>query len=415
MKVEKLVLKNFRNIEESEFIPSSRLNFLVGQNGQGKTSYLEALSFLGTLRSFRGSKAHEIIRWRQSSAEVKCTVATGDDDSWSAELRILFESADPQIPKATKVAFINDKPYRSSTSYLSQRFGHYEMGFHTVIFNPSDHDLVRGEPALRRAYLDRVIAAENVAYLKTLQKYQRLVEQRNAVLKDYWQRQKEGKELLWGFTEQVARHSALLTLERLKWISDVAHRINHTVHQIAPKQPDLNLFYQSNWVPEIENLSSSNNSLSQVHFAGHGPLPSLELLEQGFWKQANTLEAAEWRIGHSLVGPHRDDWAFFSGNQPLKGHGSQGEVRSALLALKLSEIDLFRNRTGHRPLFLLDDFSSELDRERRSFLLRFLSETDLQVFVTTTEDSLFMGKRYWVLNGTLREDENEHSGKSDHR
>ena len=207
----------------------------------------------------------------------------------------------------------------------------------------------------------------------------------------------------------------MLVLERLTWIAGVADRINYTMHKIAPQQPDLSLIYHSNWVPEIENLSSSNNNLRQVHFAGQGPLPSLELLEQGFWKQSSALEAAEWRIGYSLVGPHRDDWAFYLGDQPLKGHGSQGEVRSALLALKLSEIELFRNRTGHRPLFLLDDFSSELDRERRSFLLRFLSETDLQVFVTTTEDSLFMGRRYWVLNGTLREDTNEHSGKPDHR
>jgi DNA replication and repair protein RecF len=88
-----------------------------------------------------------------------------------------------------------------------------------------------------------------------------------------------------------------------------------------------------------------------------------------------------------LAGPHRDDWSFFYGEQALRGHGSQGEVRSALLALKLCEIELFRSATGHRPLFLLDDFSSELDRERRGFLLRFLLESDLQVFVSTTEES----------------------------
>jgi DNA replication and repair protein RecF len=151
-------------------------------------------------------------------------------------------------------------------------------------------------------------------------------------------------------------------------------------------------------------LSFNNKGLNSVHFAGQGHLPSLELLEQVFWSKVSALEAAERKTGHSLVGPHRDDWAFFLGNQTLKGHGSQGEVRSALLALKLSEIELFRNRTGHRPLFLLDDFSSELDRERRSFLLKYLTETDLQTFVTTTEDSpLYIGKRYWVSNGAIEE------------
>jgi DNA replication and repair protein RecF len=101
----------------------------------------------------------------------------------------------------------------------------------------------------------------------------------------------------------------------------------------------------------------------------------------------------------------------------LKGHGSQGEVRSALLALKLSEIELFRERTGHRPLLLLDDFSSELDRERRSFLLRFLSETDLQVFITTTEDAVAwvkpIGKRFQVSNGLLAERTNDHSAAAE--
>jgi DNA replication and repair protein RecF len=199
----------------------------------------------------------------------------------------------------------------------------------------------------------------------------------------------------------MSRYAAYLTYKRLEWIQRLAQRLNDVVHQIAPRQPFLRLVYVSNWVPETGNLSIDNNGLSRVHFAGHGPLPSLELLEQAFWKKQASLEAAEWKSRHSLVGPHRDDWTFFLGEQILKGHGSQGEVRSALLALKLSEVELFRNATGHRPIFLLDDFSSELDRERRNFLLGFLAEKDLQVFVTTTDDSFLIGKHYWVVNGRL--------------
>ncbi len=105
------------------------------------------------------------------------------------------------------------------------------------------------------------------------------------------------------------------------------------------------------------------------------------------------------------MGPHRDDWALILGHQPLKGFGSQGEVRSALIALKLSEIELFKKRTGHRPILLLDDFSSELDRDRREFLLSYLSETDLQVFVTSTEEPPFSpekgGKLFRVSDGQI--------------
>jgi DNA replication and repair protein RecF len=226
-----------------------------------------------------------------------------------------------------------------------------------------------------------------------------VLEQRNALLKSS---EKPLPDLLHGFTEPMSKYAAYLTYQRLNWIRRLAQRLNDTVHKIAPHQPLLSLIYLSNWVPEIQDLSLSNSNLGGLHFTGHGAQPSLELLEQAFWKKQSSLEAAEWKSGHSLVGPHRDDWTFFLGGQVLKGHGSQGEVRSALLALKLSEVELFREATGHRPIFLLDDFSSELDRERRVFLLDFLSEKDLQVFVTTTDDSFFVGRCFWVVNGSLQ-------------
>ena len=400
MKVIRLSLRNFRNVRESPFQPEPGLNFLIGANGQGKTSFLEALGFLATLRSFRGSSSEEVLCWGEDAAEIRCTLAPDPDDAeqgWETELRILFnKSGSPE--KTSRVAFINGKPFKSSTSYLSQRFGNFVLGFHTVVFNPSDHDLVRGEPSIRRAYLDRVLAAENGDYLKIFQKYQRVVQQRNAILRTS---ERPDPDLISGFSEQMGKLAAAIAWQRLTWLKKLSERLNDTARRIAPNLPFLRPVYLSNWVPNIEGLSIPNHDLEAVHFAGLGPLPSLELLEQAFWNKLSVLEMAEWKSGHSLVGPHRDDWSFYFGNQALKGHGSQGEVRSALLALKLCEIELFRNETGHRPLFLLDDFSSELDRERRSFLLRFLSETDLQVFVTTTEDFSTMGKRFIVRNGSL--------------
>lgn len=406
MKVESLTLRSFRNIRESVFHPDPKLNFLLGANGQGKTSFLEALGFLATLRSFRGSKTPELIRWDSDSAEISCTLTARagsesvSEDAWRTDLKIHLQTLDPNRQKATKLAEINGKPYRNSTAYLSQRFGQFELGFHAIVFNPSDHDLVRGEPSVRRAYLDRAIAAEDVEYLKTLSRYQKLLAQRNAVLKT--EPSPSARELLEGFTEPFAKYAACIDLMRLKWVFRVEKRLNDIMQQIAPKQPEIRLIYLSNWVPNIDNLSMTNNNLGPVYFSGHGALPSLEFLEQSFWKRLATLEAAEWKSGHSLVGPHRDDWAFYLGGQLLRGYGSQGEIRSALLALKLAEIELFQDQTGHRPLFLLDDFSSELDQNRRTFLMQFLLSTDLQVFVTTTEDFSFLeGKRHWVSNGRL--------------
>lgn len=401
MKVAKLSLRNFRNVSDCTFEPDPHLNFLVGDNGQGKTSILEALSYLATLRSFRGAKNDEVVTWGETQSFVGLTLTDqgepGSDPEhpWKTELKVSFVR---EGERAAKVAFINGKPFRSSTAYLSQRFGNFELGFHTIVFNPSDHDLVRGEPALRRAYLDRVLAAEDLEYLKALQRFQKTLDQRNALLRaDH----PPSRDVLAGFTEPLVSAGAFLVHRRLSWLERVNPRLDDVARQIAPKQGRLQAFYLSKWMVKIEGFSSQNGGLNPQHFAGLPPLPSLELLEQTFRTQLLAHEAAELRAGTTLVGPHRDDWAFSLGNQMLKGHGSQGEVRSALLALKLSEIAMFRERTGHRPLLLLDDFSSELDRERRSFLLRFLTETDLQVFITTTEDSSYVGKRYLVHGGRV--------------
>lgn len=418
MKVESLILRDFRNVHEATLIPDPHLNFLVGNNGQGKTSFLEALGFLATLRSFRGSRTPEVIRHGCTQAEIACKIspeAEIDTSDWKADLKVSFtlqrQQQEGGRKKATKLAFINGKAVKSSTQYLSQRFGSFEIGFHTIVFNPSDHELVRGEPALRRSFLDSVLVAEDVEYLDILQKYQRVLEQRNALFKSSDSPSPSVIALLAGFTEPLVQYGAWIAYRRLEWVKRLSESLNNTVHRIAPQQPFLRLVYVSNWAPEIPNFCIRNNNLEGVHFTGQGALPSLEIIEQAFWKRLSQLEAAEWRQRSSLVGPHRDDWAFFQGDQVLKGHGSQGEIRSALLALKLVELDLFRKKTSHRPLFLLDDFSSELDEERRTFLLQFLSETDLQVFVTTTDQSLGIAdtkpkvswKRFSVESGTLRE------------
>ena len=399
MKVKQLRIRNFRNIREAVFTPDERVNFLVGANGQGKTSVLEALGYLSSLRSFREAKTASVMQYGCRESEVACTLEAEEGGSTlSAELRVFFEEHDS---KASKVAFINNKVFKSSTQYFLQRFGSFELGFHAIVFNPSDHEIVRGDPALRRVYLNRVLTAERAEYLKIFQKYQRTLEQRNLLLKD---RSQQRSPLFLSFTEQLCQYGVYLTIQRLNWIRRLNQILPERLFQIAPHQAVLRVGYLSQWLPEIENLSFNNNGLGPVHFTGQASLPSLELLEQAFWARVSAYEAAEWKTGHSLVGPHRDDWMFFLGEQPLKGHGSQGEVRSALLALKLAELELFRNETGHRPLFLLDDFSSELDLERRNYLMRFLEETDLQTFVSTTEGRYSVGKRYWVRNGVVEEE-----------
>jgi DNA replication and repair protein RecF len=376
MKIQKLRIRGFRNINDITLEPNSRVNFIIGSNGQGKTSILEAIGYLANLRSFRGAKTDEVVQVGRENADVSCVAA---NEELSTELKVTFYS---QQGQTSKTAFINNKAYRSSTHYLNQRFGSIELGFHAIAFNPADHELVRGEPAGRRNYLNRVLAAEDINYLKAVQRYQRLLEQRNAVLKA----ENVRLDVLRGFTKPLAQYAAIITTSRLEWLERLKKVLPEYACKIAPDQAKLDLFYSSSWLPEIAGLSIQNNKLASVHFSGHQERPSLELLESIYSEKLSSLEGVELKAGNTLAGPHRDEWLFFLGEQVLKTHGSQGEIRSALLALKLSEIELFRKKTGHRPLLLLDDFSSELDQKRRGFLLEFLSEFDLQVFVTTTEE-----------------------------
>ena len=410
MKVEHISLKNFRNIHSTSFSPQPSINFVLGMNGQGKTSVLEALSLLATFRSFRDSKA-QVLKWGESFGEISCVTSRHDSQSnWNAHLKLTFQSD-------SKIAYVNEKPFKSSTQYLTQRFGFYHFGFYTVIFNPVDHELVRGEPHERRSYLDLAIAAENLEYLSQLKKYKKILDQRNAILKTP---EKGLQGVLGEFTAQLCQVGAWLTLKRLVWLRDANKKISPILRKTAPGQSPTHLSFHSSWISSQidskvnsktglnEKLSLDINTLYEIFFDRHDESLSLKRLEQALLKKTSTKAAEERKVGHTLVGPHRDDWAFSIGEHPLKGHGSQGEVRSVLLALKLAEIELFRDKTGHRPIFLLDDFSSELDDKRRKFLLDFLEQTDLQVFVTTTEQTSYVGKRYWISQGMVQEDTHDH-------
>ncbi|HTL12755.1 MAG TPA: DNA replication/repair protein RecF [Bdellovibrionota bacterium] len=401
MKVQSVQLRNFRNVRQSILEPHPGLNFLVGRNAQGKTSFVEAIHFLSSLRSFRNAKPQEVIRWGEDQAEIRCRIHQPAESGagWDTDLELKL-TTDRVTGRGTKLAAINGKTYRSSVEYLEQKLRAPGAGFHTIVFNPSDHELVRGEPRLRREYLDRVVCAESVELLQALKRYHRVLEQRNRLLKEpRWVE----PGLLEEFSQPLLDLGAQLVHGRLKWLERLQPRAASILERIAPKQASLGLFYSSDWLRISGQNSSGSEALTGGYFPGHAPLPSLELVRSQLADEAARRRPAELQAGTTLVGPHRDDWGFSLEDRTLKGHGSQGEVRSTLVALKMAEVELFREATGLQPLFLLDDFSSELDGDRREFLLGFLRETDLQVFVTTTEESRVDGKRFRVEEGLLSE------------
>lgn len=405
MKIKKLWLRSFRNIQDTSFEPGSFLNFIVGPNAQGKTSVLEAMGWLSTLRSFRGSKPFDVIQQGQTHARIGCDVVYTDAEqkNWDTQLEMRFEVKDTPKKLASKVALINGKTYRSSAEYLLKRFHTAHLGFHCIVFNPSDHELIRGEPRLRRMFLNHVLAAEQASYLKALQAYQRVLEQRNGLLRSL--RSFSDRSLLQTYTEQLIDRASILLESRLQWLSRLQKILPLILDRIAPDQHSLEVGYSCSALQSIEGLVKNNNNLSVIHFSGQKTVPSLEEIKRALTLKADSVAGVELEAQTTLFGPHRDDWLLNLQGESLKRRGSQGEVRSALLALKLAEVKLFQEVSAVQPLFLLDDFSSELDQRRRAFLLEFLKASELQVFVTSTEEEFFLGvgERFWMSQGQLKD------------
>jgi DNA replication and repair protein RecF len=398
MLVERLQLDRFRNLSRVEIHPDAGLNFFLGSNGQGKTSILEAIGVLGSLRSFRDARPADWIQQGQLHSELHASIIPSQQhSSWRCELSVTL-TRQSEEGSVRKVVQINQKTIRSSAHYLKLKFGNAEMGLHSISFNPNDHDLVRGEPSERRTYLDRVLAAENSEYFDKLLKYHSVLDQRNRLLKDGGRR---FYSLLPEFTEPLIELGSDLTLARLQWVTQHTEQVAEIARKIAPCQSRIGLIYTLKWLEKNQGFYSENSDLSVVHFAGHTPLPSLQELNAWMRAQFARVSQDEQRLGSTLVGPHRDDWSVEFNGKSLRGRGSQGEVRTALLALKLTEIESFRQATGHRPILLLDDFSSELDLERRQYLMSFLESTDLQVFISSTDSVGLPGRKFLAEGGSV--------------
>jgi DNA replication and repair protein RecF len=400
MKVSNFQLRSFRNLDHFKFEPTGGLNFIIGPNAKGKTTVLEGIHFLACLRSFRTTKINELIQWGQNQSNLSCELVQVPLE-WNSkhEVQFLF---DLETRRAKKTAFINDKRYQSTALYLKQKFNNHNTGFHTIIFNPTDHEIVRGEPKLRRDYLNFVLSSQNANYFDDLKQYHRVLDQKNALLKMSFGGPIDRKQLQ-TLNELLVESGSRLVLSRLEWFKSLLNYFNFVLTRIAPKQRNLDLVYRCQFLNQIQSgeykFSFQNSNLNGEHFAGQGPLPSLEDLQGEYWKSLSILTPLEIGQRTGLAGPHRDDWCFKTNNIPLKEHGSQGEIRTALLALKISEIEFFRKVTGLKPVLLIDDFSSELDQDRRKSLLNFLNQTDLQVFITSTERPSLEGKVFEFTYG----------------
>lgn len=370
MLLESLELQNFRNAS-GKISCGAKLNIITGDNGQGKTNWLEAIYLLATTKSFRTAKLNEAIRFDEDLAIVRGTVRQ------SAEIERSMQVA---LQANSKTLTVNGKR-EPVTRYLGQ--------LHAVVFTASELEIVRGQPDARRKFLDGGITAIYPAFVQTLADYNRVVKQKNSLLQSAQENDfsvEKTRELLEPWNQQLIALSARIYKARVRYV------------ELLQTALEKRLF---------EKETVTIRYLSQLE--GKGDLSDYKAL---LTERLNLRVQAELAAGYSLIGTHRDDLEILFDARDLRTFGSSGQQRSALLILQLAAIQLYFERNNEYPLFLLDDVDAELDRKRTAKLLEFLADKT-QTFLTTSKETLVeqfknRARVLTVAEGTIANNDNLH-------
>lgn len=371
MQIEYLVLQHFRNYDQAEICWQPGLNVLCGANAQGKSNLLEAIVYLSLAASFRHASEGELILWQQPYFYLKGRIASARDG-----LVVLSAAYHRQ---GRRRWLVNGQPRRRLAEVVGL--------LHTVIFSPEDLQLIKAGPALRRRFLNEQMCQLSPAFCQLLQQYNQIVKQRNYLLKQLHAASfAAAAEALAPWDQQLCAAASQIIVQRARLLARLAP-LAADLHQSLAGQEELSLAYQS--------------SLGEIPVAEAASLEVAEVAEQ-LRLQLEHKRPVELLRGQTLCGPHRDDLAIRIGGAEARHYASQGQQRTAVLALKLAELELAQQRRGEYPLLLLDDVLSELDALRRQRLLQLIAEKT-QTFISATEPpaELAGGKVWRIAAGKI--------------
>ncbi|HUS12176.1 MAG TPA: DNA replication and repair protein RecF [Pyrinomonadaceae bacterium] len=348
MILESLAVKNFRNLSGKIFWGPG-LNILYGNNGQGKTNWLEAIHTLSRTKSFRTQRLQESIRFGEDSALIEGQVSVGED--LHRNLRI-------SLRENTKSIWVNDK---------REQLARYLGLLQVFAFTADQLEVVRGMPEARRHFIDRGAASLRPAYVRTVSDYNKIIKQKNRILQEASERElrlEQTENLVTPWNEQLA----ILGTEIHKARVDYTERLKRTLEQSLFEPAELEIRYASS----LESKGDVNDYEALLRERLQLRLP------------------AEVAAGRSLIGPHRDDLSIHLAGREMRVYGSSGQQRSALLLLDLAAISVYNSWHQDYPVFLVDDVDAELDEKRIRRLLEYL-EGRTQTFITTSKRSHLEG------------------------
>lgn len=359
MIIKSIELNNFRNYENLKIYFDDRTNILFGDNAQGKTNILESAYVSGTSKSHKGSRDKDMIRFNESEAHIRTIV----------EKKSMTYQIDMHLKKSrSKGIAINKLPIKKA----SELFGVLNI----VFFSPEDLNIIKNGPSERRRFLDSEICQLDKIYLSDLTKYNKVLNQRNKLLKDMiFYPELENTLSVWD--SQLVSYGKRIIARRKQFVEELNEIVFDIHKKISGNKEELYIHYE----PDID--------------------------EAFFEDELNRNKTKDKKYCLTSVGPHRDDISFFIGDVDIRKFGSQGQQRTSALSLKLSEIELVKKSIHDTPVLLLDDVLSELDSSRQNYLLN--SIHDIQTIITCTGLDEFVKNRFQinkvfeVVNGVVTE------------
>ncbi len=372
MYLQRLFLNQFRNYSVLQQDFSSQVNIITGQNAQGKTNLIEAIYYLSMFKTYRPAQDSQLIKANTNAFAISGAVRSKAGD---LKIEVVYRNKET----GGKEIKINGLKIRK----ISEILGNLTV----VLFAPEDLNIVKGAPAERRSLLDNDISQVNPSYFINLQRYNRILAQRNHLLKRLSGSEKiTGELLVWN--EQFILLSEEIIAKRLQVLEKLIPLTRLIQRKLTEGKENLDIRYLLNRQKEIKKNDNIRSLL-------------LEDLKK--------TQKEELKRGMTLWGPHRDDLLIVLNGNDLKYFGSQGQHRTAVLAIKLAELEYFKAESGEYPILLLDDVMSELDQKRREQLIQTIQEKAIQCFITTTEDLAYpwsektTTQKFYIEQGVLND------------